>query len=94
MLKLGNVPDMSQADFWDHGGGRNESVHYVLWPANVGSILVTVRIPASALNVGIDTGNAKAALERHRGLIERRAQERYRPGDEVVTLQVADLSAS
>jgi hypothetical protein len=54
-------------------------------------LLVTVRIPAVALDVGIDSGKARAALEKHRDLIELRARERYRPGDEVVTLEVRDL---
>jgi hypothetical protein len=91
MLKLRGVPDTTKADFWDHGGG-GESVHYLLWPANVGTVLlVTVRVPAVALDVGIDSGKARAALQQHRDLIELRAQERYRPGDEVVTLEVGDL---
>jgi hypothetical protein len=73
MLKLRGIPDTTQADFWDHGG-RGESVHYILWPANVGTVLlVTVRVPAVALNVGIDSGKARAALEQHRDLIELRA---------------------
>jgi hypothetical protein len=90
MFTLRAVPETTQAGFWEYGSD-DQSIYFIRWPADVGSERVDVKVSALALNFGIDTAKAKAALERHRHLIERMAQSKYRPDDKVVTLDVADF---
>jgi hypothetical protein len=99
MLTLRDVPETTSADFWDHVNGSDDrSMNFVVWPADAGRQLVRVRISTLALgeydgkSLGIHTGNVRAALERHRDLIQRLAQAKY--GQQpvaVVTLDVGDF---
>jgi hypothetical protein len=97
MLILADVPDTADAQFWEHTGGSDASMNFVLWPAHVGPKHVTVRISTRALSdydgekFEIDSGKVNAALKRHRDLIQRLAQSKYRQGDNVVTLDVGDF---
>ena len=88
MLILREVPEITDDRFWEHGSGGN----FVLWLADVGSRLVTVRISTAALSeydgerFAIDTEKTEAALKRHRDLIQSLAQAKYVEGDSVVTI--------
>jgi hypothetical protein len=100
MLTLRVVPDTTTANFWDHASdGSDRSLNFVLWPADVGADFVRVRISTMALgdydgkSLGIYSGDVRAALERHRDLIQRLAQSKYRPGDAVMMLDIGDFPA-
>jgi len=91
MLVLRNVPDTTDAQFWDHSGP------YVRWPADLRHDLVVVRISTVGLSeysgepFAIDTAKTKAALVRHRDLIQRLAVAKRKAGDSVVTLEASDF---
>jgi Protein of unknown function (DUF1488) len=101
MLTLHNVPNLVDNQFWEHvrhvSGDR--TMNYVLWPADVGSAHVNVRISTTALSeydgrqFAIDIEKVEAALARHRELIQQLAQSKYRQGDSVVTLDIGDFPA-
>jgi hypothetical protein len=98
MLTLRSIPDTTDAQFWEHESG-GKSMNYIVWPADVDSKLVRVRISTTALseydgeNFAIDVAKTKTALERHRPLIQQLAQSKYRDGDTDVTLDVGDFPA-
>jgi hypothetical protein len=95
MLTLHNVPNLVDNQFWERVSGEN----YVLWPADVGSVNVNVRISTTTLSeydgkqFTIDIEKVEAALARHRELIQQLAQSKYRQGDSVVTLDIGDFPA-
>jgi hypothetical protein len=107
MLILRSVPDTTDNQFWEHTADNQfwehvsagKSMNFVVWPANVGSKFVRVRVSTAALseydgeNFGIDSAKTKAALERHRELIQQLARSKYRRGDSEVTLDVGDFPA-
>ena len=88
MLILRNVPDTmdNYSWFWEPAS-KGKSMNFVVWPADIGSQLVRVKISTAALseydgkNFGIDTAKTRAALERHRELIQKLAQSKYRQGE-------------
>src|SRR5215831_3814986 len=75
----------------DHSGP------YVRWPADLRHDLVVVRISTVGLSeysgepFAIDTAKTKAALVRHRDLIQRLAVAKRKAGDSVVTLEASDF---
>jgi Protein of unknown function (DUF1488) len=98
MLTLHKVPNLVDNQFWEHVSG-DRTMNYVLWPADVGSAHVNVRISTTALSeydggqFTIDIEKIEAALARHRELIQQLARSKYRQGDSVVTLDNRDLPA-
>jgi hypothetical protein len=70
MLTLREVPDPRNADFWDDTSGSDRSINIIVWPADIGSKLVRVRVGLMALGefdgnpLGIHTGEIEAALTR------------------------------
>lgn len=98
MLTMQSVPDTTDNQFWEHVSG-GKSMNFVVWPADVGSKLVRVRISSAALseydgeNFGIDSAKTKAALERHHELIQQLARSKFRQGDSEVTLDIGDFPA-
>lgn len=96
MLTLRGVPDTTDNQFWDHVSS-GKSMNFVIWPADLGDKFVRVKISTTALSeydgesFGIDAEKIKAALERHRELIQQLAQSKYQRGTSNVTLDVGDF---
>jgi hypothetical protein len=96
-LELGDPVHVSDAAFWSDPREGDKDVNYCVWPADVGSKRVLVRINTLELGdhdgrpIGIDSAKATKAMEKHRDLIQRLAREKYRPEDSVVTLDVGDF---
>jgi hypothetical protein len=98
MLTLRNVPNLRDANVWEHpSGDGGDSANVIRWPADDGNKLVLVRVGVMALGdydaygLGINSAEVEDALTRHRDLIQQLAQAKYRAGDEQVTLDVGDF---
>ena len=97
LLTLVGYPNTANADTWDHGGDGDNSIYYLVWPAEDGPKRVRIRISARALGdycsdpFGVDIGKAVHALVRHRDLIQQLARAKYRPGDSIITLDIGDF---
>jgi len=98
MLTLRSIPDPTDNQFWGHVSG-GKSTNFIVWPADVGSKFVRVRISTRALSeydgesFGIDSAKTRAALARRRATIQQLARSKYRQGDSDVTLDVGDFEA-
>ena len=98
MLRLRDIPNTTDNQFWEHVSA-GKSMNFVVWPADVGSKFVRVRISTAALseydgeNFAINAAKTRAALKRHRELIQQLALSKYRQGNSDVTLDVGDFPA-
>jgi hypothetical protein len=98
MLILRDVPNPRNVDFWDHKSGDSDhGMNFIVWPADHGAKLVRVRVGLMALGdydgepLGINNEKIEAALSRHRDLIQKLAQAKYKAGDDEVTLDTGDF---
>lgn len=92
MLKLRDVPEPTYEESWEYENGTNGRA-FIIWPADVGSELVSVRVDVTALSdhiggdgLGRHTGKIRAALEQYRDVIQELAQSKYQNGVSEVTL--------
>jgi hypothetical protein len=90
---LRDVPNTIIEDFWKYIGNRR----YLVWPADAGTGFARVLVGVDALgeydgnDIGVDSTKAKAALEKHRDVIQRLAQSKFREGVADVVLEVDDF---